>query len=101
MVKRNPLISKSFKVAGKPVVGLSFPLGAKSLVLVKARRGFIMCGYLNLKVAEKFSDAACLVKGVSDISGLLSAPVAGLTKTAKALGVRKGMPAREAIKFLS
>lgn len=101
MAKINPVISKSFKVAGKSVVALSLALGEKTLVLLKARRGFIMCGYLNLKVADKFSDAACLVKGVSDIEGLLNAPIAGLTSKAKTLGVRKGMLAREAIKFLS
>ena len=88
-------------MAGKPVVVLSLSLGAKSLVLVKARRGFVMCGYLNLKAAEKFFDAACLVKGVSDIEGLLNAPIAGLTSKAKTFGVRKGMLVREAIKFLS
>lgn len=82
-------------------MALSFSLGAKSLVLVKAKRGFIMCGYLNLRAAEKFYDAACVVKGVANIDDLLNATVAGLTKNAKALGVRKGMPAREAIKFLS
>lgn len=88
-------------VDGRKVAGLCFKLGAKSLVVLRARRGFIMCGYLNLRVAEKFSDAACLVKGVSDIEELLNAPIADLTSTAKTLGVRKGMLARQALKFLS
>jgi uncharacterized protein YunC (DUF1805 family) len=83
------------------VLGLSFQLGARPLVLLKASRGFIMCGYLNLKIAQKFNDAACLVKGVSSIEQLLNAPIVDLTKAAKAAGVKKGISAKQAIKFLS
>lgn len=101
MAKRNQVINRVFKVDGREVQGLCFKLGAKFLVALKARQGFIMCGYLNLKVAEKFSDAACLVKGVSSIPELLEANIYDLTRAARSLGARKGMPVREAIKFLS
>jgi uncharacterized protein YunC (DUF1805 family) len=60
-----------------------------------------MCGYLNIAVADTLNDAACVVKGVSTIEELLQAPVAELTRQAYRLGVRKGMPAKEAILKLS
>ncbi|MEW6008641.1 MAG: YunC family protein [Candidatus Omnitrophota bacterium] len=60
-----------------------------------------MCGYLNIKVAEKFGEAACVVKGVNSIEDLLKAPIFNLTKKAYSLGVRKWMSGKEAILKLS
>ena len=95
--KKNQISSKTYLIDGKAAYGLSFKLGAKKLVLLKARRGYIMCGYLNLKIADKFHDAAAVVKGVR----LLKARVAAVSKLARKFGVCSGMPAREAIVKLS
>lgn len=99
--KKKPIISKNYKIGFKKALGLCLNLGKKNLVVLRARRGFIMCGYLNLKVADKFADAACTVKGVSSVEDLLEAPIFDLTKKAYSLGVRKGMPAKEAVLKLS
>ena len=99
--KKNQIISKTYLIDGKVAYGLSFKLGAKKLVLLKARRGYIMCGYLNLKIADKFHDAAAVVKGVSSVQQLLKARVVAVSKLARKFGVCSGMPAREAIVKLS
>ena len=100
-IKRNQIISKTYLIDGKVVYGLSFKLGAKKLVLAKARRGFIMCGYLNMKTADKFNDAAAIVKGVANFEQLLKAKVVVVSKAAKKCGISEGMLAKEAIVKLS
>lgn len=75
-------------------------LSSKNLILLKARRGYVMCGYLNIRVAEKFGDAAAVVRGVSTILQAVDATVAECTRMAKRLGVRKGQPVRETLALL-
>lgn len=99
--RARPITSKNYYIKGHRTLSLCFALGQKRLVLLKARRGFIMCGYLNLKVADAFGDAACIVKGVSTVGQLLAAPITNLTQEARRLGVHKGMLAKEAIVKLS
>ncbi|MBU2540361.1 MAG: DUF1805 domain-containing protein [Candidatus Omnitrophica bacterium] len=95
------VISKNFAIADRQIFGLVFKLGAKRIVLLKAKKGYIMCGYLNLAAAEKFDDAACIVKGVKTIKDLLKAKIVFATKRARKLGVYPDMKASEAILKLS
>ncbi len=99
--KKKLRINKRQAIELKPPFGVCLNLGKKNLVVLKAKRGFIICGYLNLKVAQGFGDAAGIVKGVSSVRDLLEAPIFNLTKKAYSLGVRKGMPAKEAVLKLS
>ena len=34
-----------------------------NLVLIKAKKGYVMCGLLNLVTAERLGQAACMVAG--------------------------------------
>lgn len=84
-----------------PCTGVLVRLGKAPLILVSAKKGFVMCGYLNMETAEKLSDAACMVRGVSSFEDVLCAKVVALTARAKELGVQEGMTGGEALKILS
>lgn len=92
---------KSLKIDGKLVEAMLFTLFSKNLIVVKGSRGYIMCGYLNLRTAEKFKDAAVKVTGVATIGDLLKAKVHSATSSARRLGIHKGQPVREALKMIA
>jgi len=82
------------KVTG---IHVRLPGDGANLLIVRADRGYVMCGYLNLAVAEQVGDAAVLVRGVRSIEDVLAAHVVDATSRAKSLGVKPGQPVREAL----
>lgn len=92
---------KKIKVGKKYVEGLVSALGKKNLILIKGKKGYIMCGYLNLKVASGFNDVAIKITGVSNIKDAISAKVHSCTLDAKKKGIRKGQPIKEVLKIIS
>lgn len=89
--------SFEFNLDGKKATGVEVSLPKAPLVLASGENGFVMCGYLNLDVAEKLGVAAAVVRGVSTVDDLLSAKVAGCTKLAGERGVTVGMTGKEAL----
>ncbi len=81
-------------------IHVRLPGEGANLLIVRADRGYIMCGYLNLAVAEEFGDAAALVRGVGSIEDVLEAKVVDATSRAKALGVQPGMEVRRALALM-
>ena len=86
-----------FDVNGKKANGVEIPLPKAPLVLASGPGGFVMCGYLNVEVAEKLEVAAAMVRGVSTVDDLLKANVVSCTKAAAAKGVAVGMTGKEAL----
>jgi len=87
---------------GGPLTGVEIHLFAVNLILIRAKSGFVMCGYLNLEVAARVEDAACTARGrVNTVSEVLAATVNGVTPKAAALGVTPGMPIPEALKLMN
>lgn len=82
-------------------LGFKIKLPKANLVLITAKKGYIMCGYLNLKIANKLNQAACLVTGVSSPPEMLSKKIENLSKSARILGIRKSMSVKEALIKLS
>jgi len=70
------------------------------LLLLVADKGFIMCGYLNLELAERLGVAAAVVSGVRTFEDVLEAPIKALTSKARGLGLREGMKGKEALALL-
>lgn len=82
-----------FTIEKIDVNGVSF-LGLKAelkdlppLLLIKGEKGFIMCGYLNIEVAEKLGATAAVVSGVKSFDDVLNAEIKVVTTKAKALGL--------------
>lgn len=94
------MITRDIMIGKKTAIGYEMPLGAKNLVIVRAPRGYIACGYISSDVAERLGDAAAFVSGVATIDDLLSAPIVKATSAAEARGVRCGMTATQALKYL-
>lgn len=79
------------KVEGDEFLGLKAELpDAPPLLLLVGSKGFIMCGYLNLDVAERLNTAAAFVTGVRTFDDMLNAEVKGVTSRAMSLGVESG-----------
>jgi len=67
------------------------------LLLIKGEKGFIMCGYLNMEVAEKLGAAAATVSGVNSFADVLNAEIKASTSKAKKLGVEPGKIVKEVL----
>ena len=64
------------------------------LLLVVGGKGFVMCGYLNIDVAERLGAAAAVVSGVSSFEDVLNAKIRAATSKARALGLEPGKVVR-------
>lgn len=92
---------KQVEVDGKMALGLKVELPeSPPLLVVVGKRGFVMCGFLNVEVAQKLQVAAAMVSGVKDFQDVLEAEIKAATSKAKELGVNLGMKGKEALKKL-
>ena len=94
MQLRDIVIKKGKQIAQ----GIEIPLQKSMIVLVVAKKGYIMCGYLNISAADKFDDCSCTVRGVSNIDELLKGRVAEVSCKAKKMGIKIGMLASDALR---
>jgi len=76
------------------VQAVKIPLQKASLILIKSNNGYIMCGYLNMDIANKLGDIAAKVTGVQTIDEALDATIVELSENAKFYDVEIGMSAR-------
>ncbi|MCP4649390.1 MAG: YunC family protein [PVC group bacterium] len=78
----------------------SIELPYAKLILAAAPKGFVMCGYLDISVAEKLNDVACVVSGVASVEELLAKPIVKLTPRAEQMGISLGISGREALEIM-
>ena len=90
-----------FVIDGKTFQGMKSTLPElPPLLLIKGEKGFIMCGYLNIEVAERLEAAAATVSGVNSFTDVLDAEIKAVTSRAKKLGVEPGKVVKEVISKL-
>lgn len=92
---------KKIKLGKKYITAVIMPLQKKNLIIFRGKYGYVMCGYLNLKVAEKFDDVAVKIVGVATLNDALKASVHSCTSAAARLGIKKGQPVRDVLKILA
>ena len=93
---------EKIKIDDKTVLGLKVELpDSPPLLLMVGEKGFIMCGYLNVEVAEKLQVAAAMVSGVTSFQDVLEAEIKAATSKARELGINLGMKGREALRKLA
>ena len=90
----------TFEVNGEQIQGLTIGEKNPNMIMFLLRRGYIMCGYLNLQTAEEDGDTAAVISA-PDLATLLDNKVKGMTSKAAALGVEIGMTGREAVRILN
>lgn len=91
---------KKIKIGKKYIIGLILPLQKKKLIVLRGQKGYVMCGYINLRTAEKFNDAAIKITGVSAFKDVFKARIHSCTSGAKKLGIKKGDAIRDILKLI-
>ncbi len=88
-------------VNGANLDAYTIDLFGKKLMIIKAPKGFLACGYINIEVVEKFGQSCAIVTGVKSYDDMLAAKVQLLTSAASNLGVSTNSTGLEALrKFL-
>ena len=100
-MKNRIFIHKKIKVGKICIEAFLIKLLSKNFILLKGSRGYVMCGYLNLKAAEKFKDVAIKITGVSTIEQALQTTVHSCTSSARRLGIYKGQPIKKVLRIIS
>jgi uncharacterized protein YunC (DUF1805 family) len=75
--------------------GFRIDLDNAPLILVKAKRGYVMCGYLNINAANKLGDIAGRVTGVKSFEDVLNAEILEISDNAKKVGLTVGINGRD------
>jgi uncharacterized protein YunC (DUF1805 family) len=89
---------EKLEVEGKSLLGLRVEMpGTPPMLLILGERGFVMCGYLNLEVAEKLGAAAAIVTGVNTFEDVLNAEIKAATSKGETVGLKPGRVVREII----
>jgi uncharacterized protein YunC (DUF1805 family) len=76
------------------LTGYCIDLGKAPLLILQAKKGYIMCGYLNMNTANKLGDIAGKVTGVKTYDDMLKATVIEVSENAKKEGLTEGMNAQ-------
>ena len=74
---------------------------ALPLLLIRARRGFLACAYIDVATCDRTGEACARVRGVRSHEEMLDAVVESVSQPAAALGLRPGITGREALAMLS
>jgi uncharacterized protein YunC (DUF1805 family) len=72
-------------------IGYCINLGKAPLILIQVKKGYVMCGYLNMNAANKLGDIAGKVTGVNTFEEALNAPLVEVSENAKKAGFQEGM----------
>lgn len=91
------MLVEEIKLEKGSALGLKMDMEHAPLLVIRAAKGFVMCGYLNIEVANKLGDVAVRVTGVKSFEDMLNAKAVDVSEAAKKLGITIGMPAREAL----
>lgn len=79
-----------------------FHVALKSpLLVIKAPKGVMGCGYLNIETFNRTGEAAVIVRGVNTHEDMLRAKVVAASDAAQALGIAPGLTGAEALQKLS
>ena len=92
---------KRIKVGARHIEAFWIKLLTKNLILLKGGRGYIMCGYLNLRAAQKAGDIAAKITGVCTIEEALRTKIHSCTSQAKKAGIDAGQSVKDALKLVA
>ena len=87
----------SVRLDGSTLDAITFATQNTKILVIRAARGLLGCGYISTDTAAKVGDALAVVSGVSGYDDMLRASVKAVSPAAEALGVRPGMTGRDAL----
>jgi len=82
------------------VTGYCINLGNAPLLIIQAKKGYVMCGYLNMNAANKYGDIAGKVAGVKTFDDMLNADVVEVSENAKLAGLKQGINVKDFLNVL-
>jgi len=77
--------------------GIKVKLGEAPLLVVRGEKGYLVCGYFDRKIVEKLGDCCAIIPGVKTFEEMKRKRVEYVSKKAKKLGIKKGMPGIRAL----
>jgi len=89
------MIIEQIPLKKETALGIKIQLGKAPLILIKARNGYIMCGYLNMDAANRLGDIAGKISGVNDFKEMLEKEVIEISEKAKEMGIKPGITGGE------
>ncbi|MDG1332466.1 MAG: DUF1805 domain-containing protein [Crocinitomicaceae bacterium] len=60
------------------------------LLIIRAPKGILACGYIDMVTCNKAGDVCAIVTGVNDLDELVSGRVQEVSKRAMELGIKEG-----------
>ena len=91
---------EKIKLEEGQITGYCIYLGKAPLLILQAKKGYLMCGYLNMNTANKLGDIAGKVTGVKTFDDMLKATIIEVSENAKKEGLKEGMNAQDFLKTL-
>ncbi len=91
---------ENIAIDGEVYTGVKIETKPAPIIVINGRRGFLMCGYLNMDAADKSGAIAASISGVNSFDDILDKEVVKISTKARESGVRDGMKGRETLKFL-
>lgn len=85
---------------GRKYLALSFELGNMPLLILKAKRGYVACSYVNRASAENLGDVAAFVPGAKSFEELYCSKIREMTAWAEEAGIREGMSVKKALEIM-
>lgn len=91
---------ENLSVDGEIYTGVKIDTKPAPIVVINGKKGFLMCGYLNMEAADKTGALAVSISGINTFDDLLDKDVMKISIKARESGVKEGMKGREVLKFL-
>ena len=88
------------KLDGQALDAVTFPTQNTKILVIRAPKGLLGCGYVSVDTAAKVGDALAIVSGVASYDDMLNAVVKAVSPAAEALGIRPGMSGCDALRKL-
>jgi len=88
---------QKIKIGSNVALGVNLELPNANLIVIRAKKGYVMCGYLSMETANRLGDIAAKVKGVKNFDELLKAKVVEVSEKAKENDIKEGITGKEAL----
>ncbi len=88
---------QKIRIGNNIAIGVNLELQNANLIVIRAKKGYIMCGYLSMETANRLEDVAAKVKDVKNVDEVLKAKIVEVSEKAKEIGIKEGMTGKETL----
>ena len=92
---------EKFVVEDKEFEASKISTSHANILLIKAKNGFLGCGYFDIATSNKLEEPVAIVTGVKSFDDMLEAKVIKLSEKAIELGLTEGVSGKEALMVLN